>query len=185
VLGLLGRNGGQIPEFDADTFVRTGMEAANARARSSVEEAINGIVDTVGGSGNSMASLLSQRVMNDSQAQLAGAQNQFMGQAATLSRDNAVAGNQMLTNLLQSLRGATQVTTTQQQGTSAESQLQSTANSVVGSETSQQQQNTTSQQIQALTELVNQLVNSNTNTVGTEQVVGTTKQRGFGLGMSG
>lgn len=180
-----------ISGFDVDTFVQQGMQAANARTRAGLDEATNGLIDNIGGSGNSMFSLLQQRLMDDANAGLAGTQADLTARAEEIRRNNLLAGSsiqgsnqQFLGGLLSALRGG--VTTATGATTSQEQQAQQTQQQTAGSETSAQTQQSQSnmQAVETMASVVEQLINSLTNRTGTEEVKSKTKQGGFGIGLS-
>ena len=178
----------QFSDFDPAAYVRNGMSAATARAQTSVDEALGGIYDQIGGRNNSAAALLQQRVQNDSNANLAGVNANLTGQAEEIRRQNLLAGNtvtatsnDLVTNILAALKGGT----TQTEGTGLTQSAQNNQQQNIGTNVgSQSQTGQSSQQTQSTEQLINvlaQLINSNERTTGTEKTVGTTKSGGFGI----
>jgi len=181
--------------FDLDSFVQNGYAAAEAQQRGNLEQSINGLFDSVGGtaSGNSMAALLANRLQGDATANLAGIQANLVGQGNQILRENVgasvaerAAQQSYVANLLNQLKGGvtaatgeaatTEQTLGQTQQQTAEQQAQQQAT------TSQQTQQTDTTQV--LASIINQLLNTQTNTVGHETTVGKEKKSGGGFGLS-
>lgn len=186
-LGKSGYNSG----FDPQAFVRDGMSAATARARTGLDEAVGGIRDAIGGRNNSAAALLLERVNNDSNAMLAGTQAQLTGQAEEIMRSNMLAGNtqtdtnnNFVANLLSALRGGISSTTGAVQENTSQSQQSQTSAAESTSQNQATQQSSSTQAIEQMASTLAQLIESITNTKGTETVKGKTSSGGFGLGLS-
>ncbi len=174
--------------FDPAQFVADQVAAATSDINAGLEDNVNQLATKVGGAGdaNSMTALLASRLNNDAAAERAGVRAQATQTAQGITRDNALAGNQIdatgqafLGNLLNALKGGQQTTT----GT--ETQVQNTAQQQATQQSEQQSQQQQSSQVQTqnLLEALTQLLTGNTTTVGTEAVDATTKQKGGGFSL--
>lgn len=184
--GSLG-NAPQTSDFNKAGFVASGDAAARARAQTGLDESMNGIIDAIGGRNNSAAVLLQNRAQNDTNAALAGTHAQLTGQAEEIQRQNLLAGNtiaatsnDLVTNLLYVLRGGISSTTGQTAEQSAQKQVTQTA----GTENQQTQQSSQTQTAEQMTSLVQQLIQSLTNTNATELTKTKGKSGGGGLSLS-
>lgn len=179
--------------FDSQSFIDQGMAAATSRTNNQIENDMNSLFDSIGGTsgGNTMAALLASRLQNDAAASLAGTQANLTSQANEIVRNNlatemASRGQEQgfVANLLSALKGGT--ATTAQVGTTAEQQAGTSQEIGTGSQsqtgTSTGTSNTVTQQ-DVLTAL-EQLLSGTTHTVGTENTTGTTKKSGGGFGLS-
>jgi hypothetical protein len=189
---VVGRGVEALGEFDAGSFVRNIMANATARSESSLDESVNGIMDRIGSSvnNNSMAALLQQRAVNDSNANLAGVQGQATAQANQILAQNLAASsgamnetNNIGVALTNALKGGN-VTSTQ---STAMEELQQMLNQATGNtqtaEQNQQDSTSTQQTTQVLAQIINNLLNGTTSTVGTETLQGTTSKKGGGLSL--
>lgn len=175
--------------FDADEFVSSGVEAAQSRVNSDLENTLNSMFDQFGGRDdqNSMAALLANRARADAAASVAGVRSNLEGQAQEIERQRFLANLQgvgqqegFLSQVLGALKGgraagssATQ-TAEEKAGTSAGTNTQTGTSSTA----------TSQQQVQNLVEALSQLLSGTTQTTGTEQTNQKTKSGGFGFGLS-
>lgn len=189
---VVGRGVEALGEFDSRGFVESIMANAEARSQSSLDESIGGIMDRIGSSANnnSMAALLQQRVVNDSNAALGSVRGQAEAQANQILAQNlgASSGAMNETNnigvaLINALKGGN-VTTNQ---ATSMTELQRILNEATGNTTTseQSQQNSQSQQqtTQMLAQIINNMMNGTTDSKGTETLVGTTSKKGGGLSL--
>lgn len=194
IAGLLGAGVGAVKahsNFNKDQMVADGMQAATARTQTNLDEALGGIFDAVGGRNNSAAALLAQRVNNDALANLAGIRADLIGKAEGIGTTNLLADNQvtatrneLVTRFLEALRGGTSNTTGYTEGVTTQQQANQATGTDVGQSKQTNQQQTNTQAVEELANTLNQLLNTRTNTTGTENVKGTTKQSGGGFGLS-
>jgi hypothetical protein len=186
---------GSLGAFDPAKFVSQGMEAARSSQQGKLDESINGLMDSVGGTANtnSMTALLANRMRGDAAANLAGIDAQLTGQGQEIARSNVLAGNQIdstqnqfLAQLLDALKGGAATTSGQvagtqvQSGTTAQTGTTATAESGTSAQQQTSQQDTTT----TLINLLNTLLHGTENTVGTENTTGTTKKSGGGMSLS-
>lgn len=186
---------GELNGFNIGDFVSQGYQAAASQQQAQLEQSVNGLFDSVGGtaSGNSMAALLANRLRGDAAANLAGVQANLTAQGNQILRENIgqsvaaqVAQQQFVTQLLAQLRGGVATTTGTGQTTEA---TRGQTQQINDQRTSQQQDVLTSQQqqvdtTQVLASIINQLINTTTNTVASEDTIGKTKKSGGGFGIS-
>lgn len=182
-----------LPAFNANEFVSNGMAKAANSVNSSLNDSINQLIHTTGGTpaSNSAVALLANRARGDAEANLAGVDAQLTNSAQEIARNNLLAQAQVqggndsfLASLVNSLKGGVSTT----QGTEAQSSSQSGATSQSGqtnsSEQNSQNQTTQSTQTQQLVQLLTQLLSGSTHTVGTETTDETSKKAGGGLSLS-
>lgn len=180
-----------ISDFDADSFVSGGMQAAEARTRTALDESINGVIDAVGGKNNSAAALLSQRVNNDAIANLAGTRADLTARAEEIRRNNILAGsevtntgNQLLVGLLNALKGGTQTTTGQTAQTTTGTQTTTGSTSESGSQQQNNQQQVNTAATEQVASIMAQIIAGLTNTTATENSKTKGKSSGGGLSLS-
>lgn len=178
-----------LGNFNADAFIQGVMQQAQAQQQSQLDQSINGLIDTIGGTpqSNSMSALLAGKLTNESAANLAGIRSQATGQAEDIMRQNlgAQAGamasvNDLIPAIIQAFKGGN-VT-----GTSVAEEI---AN-LIGSGTTQtaeqsnQQQTTQQNQLSTTLQIINQLLNTTEHTAGTETTKEKTKSGGGGFSLS-
>lgn len=199
LLGLTGSNTAELEKgiakldsFDADEYVANVVSQAQAKENATLEQSINGLYDSLGGtaSSNSMGALLAQRLTSDSNANIAGIRGQAEANAQGIQSSNLKAvtdaiGSQsaLIPAMVTALKGGNVETT----GSTLASEIANLTGNTSGvtktSETSQQQQETQQSTVSSLVGLVQQLLNSQTNTTGTEHTTGTEKKSGGGLSL--
>lgn len=173
--------------FDHDAFIASGMDAASSRVTGDLEGSLNSLYDQFGGrdDSNSMVTLLANRARGDAGASLAGARGTLEAQAQGIERDRFLANLQgqasnqgYLNTVLSALRGGRSTTTgevlTAEQQAQQNQQASGTRSNTSGSEATQSNSTSTQQ----LLELLSQMVNGTTHTVGTE----TTRSSGTNIG---
>lgn len=158
----------QLGSFDAQKFIADTMASAVSTGNQQVEQGTGAITSSVGGNANenSAAALLQNRLVNQTNASLAGtrANAEQTAQGVMAQRAAAISGAQTgeenaLAQIMNSLKGGvTTATQTGQQG-------QDTNSNTNTSENQQTNQNTTS--TQTALEIINQLLNSNQHQTGT------------------
>jgi hypothetical protein len=173
----------QLGTFDAQSFIDNTMKSALSQATDQFEQGVNSISSNVGGSANenSAAALLANRLENATNSSLAGtrASAEQAAQGIQVQRAGAVAaasqGEQnALAQILNAIKGGvTSSNQTNQQG-------QNTNQSTNTSENTNTSQNTNS--TQTALEIINQLLNSQQHTTGTE--TSDTSKSGGGLSLS-
>lgn len=188
-------SGGSSPsqQFDAESFIRGGVNRAAERQGLALEADLNQLADLTGGTsgGNSMAALLANQLRGDFAANIAGVESDLTAQANQIINSNIETGlaqsgqeQNFLAGLLASLRGGRSEAT----GVTAEATSQSSAGTSTGAQTTAQQQSQASQQTavqtQQLVEALASLLNSNSTRSGTESVRGTEKSKGGGFSLA-
>ena len=179
--------------FNTEAMVANVVSAARNRGEQDLQERNAVIQSAVGGTdtSNSMAALLAQRGRNDLEANIAGVTAQAIAQAEGIRNQNltAAAGAQgaiadQAAALGSVLRGA--VTTVDNQTlTDQLSQLLGSQNQTgtqTGTTSTTQQQETVTTQL--LQELMNAIMNQESNMRGTENMRGTGRSSGGGLSLS-
>lgn len=183
----------QVGDFNPIDFVSKGLEAARAQAQAPLEDQLNQLVSGIGGNANSNSAvaLLSNRLRNDTAANLSGVEANLTAQANDIVRQNLLAGSQIdatnqsfLVNLLSALKGGITASTGTESQQTAQQTQQDTAGTTVGSENTQQQQQSTSVETQNLLTAISELLSGSTNTVGTENTTTKGKSSGGGLSLS-
>lgn len=179
--------------FDRNSFVEGGVASAAAAQQAQLEQSLNGLFDSTGGtaSGNSMAALLANRLTGDAAANIAGVRSNLEGQATEIERNNiatALAGAQQTQGFAAQLLSALKGGATTATGQTATSQQQAGTSQQVGEQQqaqSQTQQSTTQQDTtQQLVSIINSLLSGNTQTQATEHSKTTGKKSGGGIGLS-
>lgn len=193
---LAAANGSQVNtniNFDPTSFVNSGVAAAAADQQAQLEQSINSLFDTTGGTagGNSMTALLANRLRGDAAASLAGTRADLTAKANEIQQGNirtALAGQAQqqgfAAQLLDALKGGVttqtgQASTTQAQTGSSESTGQSNTG-----QTSQQQQQQQSDTTQTLMSVINELLRAKGTTTGSSQTNQNSSKSGSGFGLS-
>lgn len=178
-------------EFDHDKFVAAGMDAATNRITTDLNAGLNTMFDQIGGrdDDNSMVTLLANRARGDAESQLAGIFSNLEAQGRGIERENFLANLQganvqqgFMGTLLNALKGGVASTTgalQTQEATTGTSTQAGTSNLATSEQSVSSQR-----QVQQLAELLNNILASTMNTVGTETTKGKNKESGFGLGLS-
>ncbi len=173
--------------FDTDTYINAGMQAATQRTNQDLDASINGMFDSFGGRDdqNSMSMLLANRARADAGASLAGTRGQLAGQAEAINRDNFAANlqgqgsqNNFLQTILGALKGGQATTSGQVQNSEATSGQSNQTGTTNTSQAGTSQQNTQQTEVTQLAELLASIVAGNERTVGTEK----TKSKGLTIG---
>lgn len=188
---FLGRGMDMLGSFDVDSFVQSGMRAAQQKEGTQLGAAIRGLFSSIGGTGeeNSAARLLGQNMTMDAEDRLAGRQAELTAQGEGIVDRRAGAIGDLFTRgsegsfgFFDALKGAlSQVT-----GQTTDQSNQSTTGNVAGTTATQEQNQQQSQTItmQDVMELVNMLTNVNSQTTATERTRTKGKESGGGISLS-
>lgn len=201
-LSLLGGVGGSAADaamqrglglqglFDPASYVESGVQAAQRQVDSQLGEATGGILDAVGGRNNSAVALLQQRLAGDAAAQVAGVRNTLTGEASQIVNQNLGAASaakgadsQLLTSVLDILKGGTTSQTGQQQTSEAQSGTTSQTGTTNTAESNQNQQTSAAQSTEVVNTVLNTLLETLMKTHLKQQT--DTKTSGSEMGASG
>lgn len=183
------RNGANALSFDGNAYVQDAVRAAQASTDMELSQGINGLIDSLGGTGNTMGALLQQQMRNQAAASVAGVRAQAEQTAAGIEQNQvatqagALGGlGSLAATIANALKGGNVSTTGTMTGTENQFQSGTSQQGTTGSSTTQEQQNQQTSQVTNLISLVNQLLNTNTATTATEN--SKTKGKSMGGGMS-
>lgn len=158
---------GQQGLFDPVAYVDSGVQAAQRQIGSQMDEATGGILDAIGGRNNSATALLQQRLVGDAAAQVAGVRNSLTGEASQIVNQNLGAASaakgadsQLLSSILDILKGGTTSQTGQQQTNEAQSGTTAQTGTTTTTESNQSQQTASAQSSEVVNTVLKTLLDT-------------------------